>query len=76
MIKEMTEVQVDGITVEGHIGTWYVLDNGIVLGKQYFLLESEVFGDEVPCIIVDNKYNLVVENVQDGWGDLLDHLAQ
>lgn len=72
----------DHLRIEGHIGTWYVIDEGdFVLtpdtpkGPQtiyahLFLLEHEHYGDEAPCIIVDENCTIVLERVWNGFGDL------
>lgn len=74
----------DHIRVEGHTGTWYVIDEGdFVLtpdenGKpqtihaHLFLLEHEAYGDEAACVIVDDAGNLILEDVWNGFDDLED----
>lgn len=66
----------DGIVVEGHIGTWYVIDSiQAEDGKYYFLLEHEEYGDEAACVIVDEDCNLIMEDVWNGFEDLEDAQA-
>ena len=36
----------------------------------YFVVENEVLGDEVPCIIIDSDYNIILDNVYNGFDDL------
>ena len=36
----------DNITVEGHVGTWYAIDETEVGGEKFFLLEHEEHGDK------------------------------
>lgn len=72
----------DHITVEGHVGTWYVIDEGWyrltpdvdgkpkTLDAHVFLLEHEKYGDEAACIIVDENGALVLEDVWNGFEDL------
>jgi len=59
-----------GITVSGHTGKWYVIDERTVGGKKFFLLEHETWGDEAPCVIVDASGNVVVEDVYNGFEDM------
>ena len=54
-----------GIEITGHKGTWYVIDEGDykitqdvdgkpeTLTAHLFLLESELYGDEAACLIVN-----------------------
>lgn len=60
----------DKISVQGYKGTWYVIDNCERNGDKYFLLEHEKYGDETACLIVDEKGELVVEDVWNGFDDL------
>ena len=74
----------DHIEVEGHFGTWYVIDEGHFMltldtaqGPQtitthLFLLEHEEYGDEAACVIVDENGRLVLEDVYNGFSDLED----
>lgn len=56
----------DKIRVDGHKGTWYVID----VKNDLYLLEHETYGDTAPCIIVDCKGTLVMEDVYNGFDDL------
>jgi hypothetical protein len=66
--------RLDGIKVEGHMGTWYVLESKEYGNDILFLLEHEVYGDTAPCIIVDCDGRVVLEDVENGWDDLDDAL--
>ncbi|XIJ20933.1 YodL domain-containing protein [Lacrimispora sp. JR3] len=70
--NEITEGS-SNIEVEGHIGTWYVIDTEVIDGTKYFLLEHEEHGDIAPCVIIDSDANLVLEDVWNGFGDLKEH---
>lgn len=41
----------DHITVEGHIGTWYAIDETEIGGEKFFLLEHEEHGDMAACVV-------------------------
>ncbi len=72
------------IQVEGHYGTWHVIDDGWyaltpdVNGepKTYrahcFLLEHDEYGDEAASVIVDQDGRLLLEDVYNGFDDLLE----
>ncbi len=75
----------DHIKVEGHKGTWYVIDEGdfvltpdvdgnrpLTIPAHLFLLEHEIYGDEAACIIVDETGHLILEDVRNGFDDLED----
>lgn len=58
------------ITVDGHQGTWYVIDSKQINGQEFFLLEHEKYGDETACVIIDDNNDLVLEDVWNGFDDL------
>lgn len=74
----------DHITVEGHVGTWYVIDEGNfeltpdtsrgpeTIRAHLFLLEHEEYGDEAACVIVDESGKLVMDDIWNGFDDLDD----
>ena len=70
--NEITEGS-SNIEVEGHIGTWYVIDTKVIDGTKYFLLEHEEHGDIAPCVIIDSDANLVLEDVWNDFDDLKEH---
>ena len=70
--NEITEGS-SNIEIEGHIGTWYVIDTEVIDGTKYFLLEHEEHGDIAPCVIIDSDANLVLEDVWNDFDDLKEH---
>lgn len=64
----------DNIEIIGYIGTWYVIGEE-VFDKKVYLLESEVWGDEVPCLITDENFNVILDDVYNGFDDYEDYLA-
>lgn len=61
------------IEVDGHIGTWYVIDTDMMENTRYFLLEHEEHGDNAACVIVDGDGKLVLDDVWNGFDDLKEH---
>lgn len=68
----MKTMQKDKIKITGHIGTWYVIDETIWKGEKVFLLEHETYGDEAACLIVNEKLEIILEDVWNGFDDLED----
>jgi hypothetical protein len=64
----------EGIRVEGHRGTWYVIDEAEYDGRKLYLLEHERYGDEAACVIVDEGGNLILEDVWNGFEDYEDSI--
>lgn len=59
----------DHIAVEGHIGTWYAVDETEIGGEKFFLLEHEEHGDMAACVAVNEQGKLVAENLWNGFDD-------
>ena len=60
-----------GIKIEGHVGTWYVIDTKRVAGRRtLYLLEHETYGEDADHLIVDSKGRIIEDEVADGWDDL------
>lgn len=65
----------DGIVIDGYCGanltdTWYVIDTKDYDGETMFLLESEQDGDEVPCLVVNAKKEVLCD---EAWNGFLDY---
>lgn len=59
----------DHIAVEGHIGTWYAVDETEIGGEKFFLLEHEEHGDMAACVAVNEQGKLVAEDLWNGFDD-------
>ncbi len=72
------EVNMDtsGLAVSGHVGTWHTIDHMEVDGHTFWLMEHDTFGDEAPCVIVDEKGKLAISDVYDGFDEHTVHLLE
>ena len=61
----------EGVKIQGHIGTWHTIDNAWHRGKRVFLMEHDEYGDEAACLIVDHYGNIIMEDVWNGFSDLV-----
>lgn len=59
----------DHIAVEGHLGTWYAVDETEVGGEKFFLLEHEEHGDMAACVAVNEQGKLVAEDLWNGFDE-------
>ena len=59
----------DHIAVEGHLGTWYAVDETEIGGEKFFLLEHEEHGDMAACVAVNEQGKLVAENLWNGFDE-------
>ena len=68
----------DHIRIDGHIGTWYVIDEGKYRAPtarrpiRCLLLEHETYGDEAAHIIVNSAGVVLLDDVYNGFDDLLE----
>ena len=66
----MSEIRMrDGIKVRGHYGKWYVIDERDYDGRTLYMVESEEYGDEAASLIIDEDFNLIADEIWDGWDD-------
>ena len=63
-------MQKDGIKIKGYLGKWYVIGETYFKSQRVYLLEHETYGDEAACLIVDDKLNVVLDDVYNGFCDL------
>ena len=56
----------ENIKVEGHIGTWSVIDERVVMNQQVFLLEHETYGEDTACVVINEKGELLAEEIWNG----------
>ena len=68
-------MRIDNQKIEGYSGTWYSIDSEFINGEEYFLLESEEFGDDIPCVIVDSNLKVVLDDVCNGLWEYKEYLG-
>lgn len=59
------------IKVSGHKGTWYIIETKWYdnVKKYLYLCEHEQYGDETACVIIDGQYNLIMDDIWNGFDD-------
>lgn len=62
------------IKVEGHIGSWHVIDSLYLNGKTYHLLEHNTYGEDANHIAIDAHGNLILEEVVGGIVEIAERL--
>lgn len=68
-MKQNCITQKSGLVVKGHRGTWYVISETLRSGQMVYLLESEIWGDDAPCLIVDKFVRVIIDDVHNGFDD-------
>lgn len=58
----------------GYEGTFYVIDKGIHNSTAVYLLESEIYGDDAPALIVNEYGRILADDVRDGLEEGLEEL--
>lgn len=59
-----------GYEIKGHKGRWYIISETYWRGQKVYLMESELFGEDAPAIIVDNDVNIIMDDVTEGFDEL------
>lgn len=54
------------VELDGYAGTWNVIENAEIDGRELFMLENDYYGDSVAYIVADKDGNVVDNNV---WGN-------
>jgi hypothetical protein len=55
----------DGIKLPNHIGTWYEIDSIKTDTAEYYLLQSEQYGDEAAAVVVNAAGEELCETFDD-----------
>ena len=73
--KGMSEInRRDGIKIEGRIGTWYVVGEKEFPTGTYYLVESEIYGDEAEWLLIDSDYKVIADEIYDGWDSVEEYI--
>lgn len=75
-MKELLNNNSKNIKIEGHKGSYYVIDSLQTMIGKLFLLEHEYYGEESPCIIVDIEGSVVLTGVYDGFNDYYEMIEE
>lgn len=59
----------DHLIIDNHEGTWYVINKKEYNGEMFYLLESENYGDEAACLIVNRKEEVIMDDIWNGFSD-------
>ena len=59
------------IIINGYTGTWRVVDQWVYGGIGISLLENEQPGESTGCICVDERKNIIMENVTGGLNEVV-----
>ena len=65
MIKKNSE----NISIEGWVGTWYVIDSRVYNSERLYLLQHEKYGDMTGHLIVTKYGNVILDDVWNGFDD-------
>ena len=60
----------EGIKIKGRKGTWYVVSEKEFPTGTYYLVESEIWGDEAEWLLIDSDFNEVADEIYNGWEDV------
>ena len=68
-------MKTENIKIAGHRGKWHVIDHTTC--ERYgdvYLLEHSTYGDEAASLIIDKDYNVIIDDVWNGFDDLWEYL--
>lgn len=62
-------VKTEGVHIMGYSGTWSSIDQRIICGTRYYLMESDLFGEDMYHIITNDSGRCVMTS-EDGFNPL------
>lgn len=62
------------LSAYGCLGTWYVVDISWYRGFYLYELESEMYGDELPHIIMSADGSIFEEDIWNGFSDFFERM--
>ncbi|MCL2549937.1 MAG: hypothetical protein FWE78_03255 [Methanimicrococcus sp.] len=66
----MVFLKKDNVKIEGKEGTWREIGGRDISGWSLYLMENDAYGEEEPCIIIDENNNVILEDVWDGMDEI------
>jgi hypothetical protein len=57
--------------IEGKEGKWLAFDSIIIDGRQFFLMEHEIYGKEVAWVVLDEEGKLIVDDAYQGFDQVV-----
>ena len=60
----------DGIKIEDLKDSWYI----IAEKEGLYLLQNEIYGEDVPAVITNTDFKVILSNVYNGWLDYEEYL--
>ena len=62
------------VTVPGHKGSFYVIDEGYINGELYYLLEHNTYGEDAPAVAIGVDNGMIFEDIFNGLEEVLERL--
>lgn len=73
----MVTMDITGLAVDGHFGTWHTIDTRKIGGQDFYLMEHDEFSSAVAAVIVDGTGKVVAEDVWNGFSpEILTMIAE
>lgn len=69
-------MDLNNIKVDGHRGTWYAIDTIHVYGHKFYLLEHNTFGEDAMNIGINERGELILEDIVDGRSELSNYIRE
>ena len=60
-------IETEHYVIDGRKGTWSAVDEEVVDGRSYFLMQSEKYGDQAKFAVVDEIGRTAAEDTKDGF---------
>lgn len=66
-------IKTEGVHIQGYNGTWSSIGQRIICGEKYYLMESDLFGEDIYHIIMNASGRCVMPS-EDGFNPLYEDM--
>lgn len=67
-------IKAEGVHIQGYSGTWSSIGQRTICGEKYYLMESDLFGEDMYHIIMNDSGRCVMPS-EDGFTPLYEDLS-
>ena len=66
-------VKTEGVHIPGYSGTWSSIAQRTICGEKYYLMESDLFGEDIYHIVMNDSGRCVMTS-EDGFNPLYEEM--
>lgn len=71
--SELYMIKTEGVYIQRYSGTWSSIEQRTICGEKYYLMESDLFGEDMYHIIMNDSGRCVITS-EDGFNPLYEEM--